>query len=225
MRKGVVALLAAVVASSGLWVGTAGAIPLSDAEYEMFAGDPLGVPIYTAGSDLGYFIWADDAARTSWHIRWSGDTNTKDTANTTSANYYFSGHIYLTGLGTQDTANTFEGYDLFSWDRNDALPFHSDQTMAYTAWANVFEDGIDFTIAGDAVGALAFDLHIDPSGTDYTSPTPIADFINIGADGEHPGSEDFRVAAPVPEPGTMILLGSGLLGLAGLGRKKILRRA
>ena len=47
-------------------------------------------------------------------------------------------------------------------------------------------------------------------------------FQNLGLEGE--GSLNNVPGTPVPEPATMLLLGSGLIGLAGLGRKKFFKR-
>ena len=46
----------------------------------------------------------------------------------------------------------------------------------------------------------------------------VSGFINIG-DNNLSGVQPFTPGASVPEPATMLLLGSGLLGLVGLRRK------
>jgi PEP-CTERM motif len=173
-----------------------------------------GLPT-TPGSEI-FFIFTDGSG--------TGDAN-----NTATLSAFALGGGTV---GTVDLANTFGGTS------GDMASTVSLTDSSFTnVFAETFSAGsslsflLNLTTNLDAGGTPdQFSVAIaDPSGAFISTldPTGFNNLLLINLDSVTPSATTYSnlvtasLPAPVPEPGTVLLLGSGLLALVGAGRRRI----
>jgi len=118
-------------------------------------------------------------------------------------------------LAKQNIGGAFEGSTDYDWD---VTPTTASQTGEWSFNSSVwgsFEDVMIVVKAGNAFSGYLLDNTTWPVSGDWDTGDKDLSHLTLYARGEGSGPP-----APVPEPTTMLLFGTGLLGLVGVVRRK-----
>ncbi len=155
---------------------------------------------------------------------WSGDMYAVGNGyyDSTYGNTYGapSGGAAYNGFGddgttlTSATPFTFNGADFSTWAEND--DYASFSSLNVTVFA--FDSSMNF-LGGCGQTLSAFGYNFMPC--DIANVSELVFHNDIGTSGHWWLMDDFTYNGTTPEPGTLLMFGSGVLGVAGMIRRRL----